>query len=74
MEVYHRQRAFRRRFGRYAATVEALGMSGGRPEALAAPLRITITDSGYTATAKLRLPNGTQKTLCTRQDSKIWAP
>lgn len=73
MEVYHRQRAFRKRFGRYAATVKALGMSGGPPKTLAAPLRITITDAGYTATAELRLPDGTQKTLCTRQDSKIWA-
>jgi len=74
MEIYHRQKAFRRRFGRYAATVKALGMSSETPKALAAPLRITITKSGYTATAKLHLPDGTLKTLCTRQDSKIWAP
>jgi hypothetical protein len=73
MTVYHRQREFHTRFGRYAKSAADLGMDAGvggedRPE----PVGIEATGDGYTAGARVNLSGGAARTLHVRQDSKLW--
>ncbi|MCH8921800.1 MAG: hypothetical protein IIA67_01490, partial [Planctomycetes bacterium] len=72
MGVYHRQRAFRGKFGRYVKSLKALGIEEAVPAGLAGPLRITTAKDGFTATAKVKLPDGSTRTLHVRQDSWLW--
>jgi hypothetical protein len=71
MGVYHRQRAYRKKFGRYAKSLEALGIDQAVPAGLVGPPRILLTKDGFTATAKAKLPNGSTRTLSVRQDSRL---
>ena len=71
MEVYHRQREYQKRFGKYAATTEELGMAkeaatGSEPDS------IDPKSDGYIATAHLKLANGSTHTLHVSQDSRLW--
>jgi len=72
MGVYHRQRAFRQKYGRWANTIAALGMADMKHASVVAPISIELNGEDYTATAKVRLPDGTLLTLHTRADSKLW--
>lgn len=73
MGVYHRQRDFRRQFRRWATTLEELGIEAPTDESIVGPVTIELADRGYTASVKVRMPDGSEKTLHTRADSKIWS-
>ena len=72
MGVYHRQRAYRQKFGQWAKSLDALGMEGDTPESVVGPVRIEVHNGGYTASATIRMPDGGTRKIHTRQDSKIW--
>ncbi len=72
MSVYHRQRAYRGKFGRWAKNVEELGMEGMAHESVTGPIAIEPDGRGYIATVKVRMPDGSTRTLHTRADSKLW--
>jgi len=58
MEVYHRQREFMKRAGKYAGTVEELGMT---------EVAMVRTEGGFTATVRAE-----GRVLHVREDSKLW--
>ena len=73
MEVYHRQHVFFGLHKRYAATLSELGVNAALASpALAKPLAMTPTKSGFVATAVVKLPTGATATLHTQEDSRLW--
>jgi len=72
MSVYHRQRAFYQKYSRWADNVAALGMADMKHESVIEPITINLDGKQYTATAKVRMPDGSVRTLRTQSDSKLW--
>jgi hypothetical protein len=70
MEVYHRQREFKKRYDHYASSPQELGMT--KQGADTTPIGIVLVGDGYTATTRMVLSDGTVKTLTVRDDSKLW--
>jgi hypothetical protein len=71
MEVYHRQREFQKRFVRSARSTAELNMVH-QPAADSPSIDIVQSSTGYTATAKLVLADGSTHVLHVRDDSKLW--
>jgi hypothetical protein len=75
-EVYYAQRDFRKTRGRWASTLDELGLpplpAGPAGPGLQAP-GLTVTASLFEATIELRLPSGGIERWHIRQDSLIWA-
>ena len=71
MSCYHAQRSYKRKHRRYAADLESLGVKTPSDPNLDGP-KLEVTSSGFVATVQVRLPDGSSKTLCTRQDSRLW--
>jgi hypothetical protein len=72
MTVYHRQRAFFQKYGRWADNVSALGMADMQHESVSEPITINLDGKEYTATAQVRMPDGSIRALRTQSDSKLW--
>lgn len=73
MAVYHAQKAFHATHGRWAATLDALGMQADDLQNGAA--RITGMDAepgGFTVAATIHLPDSSTQMLYTNQTSQIW--
>jgi hypothetical protein len=64
MEVYHRQRVFQKKHGRWARTLAELAMD-------VTCIELRATDEGFTATTIAKLPGGRDVTLEVREDSKL---
>lgn len=71
MEIYHLQRGYRQRFGRYAASLDELGLKTRTAAGMTEPVRMESTRTGYTATAEVRLPGSHVHTLHVREDSLL---
>ena len=71
IEVYHRQREFQKRFGRYAGSLEELGLAK-KDDATSAAIDLVTKNSGYTASTRLILADGSTHILHVRDDSKLW--
>ncbi len=73
MQVYHAQKAFRQQHDRWAASLEALGLS---PEHVrtekARVVGMQMQDGGFTVEAHVQLPGGSTRTLYTNEVSHIW--
>ena len=73
MEVYHAQKAYRQRHGRWALGLDALGLD---PVLLSSgTARVTglhSTRDGFEATATVRLADGSVRTLRTDHESRVW--
>ncbi|MCE9545565.1 MAG: carbohydrate-binding family 9-like protein [Planctomycetia bacterium] len=78
MGVYHRQRAFRQKYGRWADNTTALGLgeaahaSAAKPNDTIGPVTIQVQGDDYLATTTVRPTDGKLRTLHTRADSKLW--
>jgi hypothetical protein len=72
MNVYHRQRAFKEQFGKYADNLESLGLKDATHASLIEPLRLEAREKGYLVTVKIKLADGTIWVLHTQEDSRIW--
>jgi len=74
--VYYAQREFRKKNGRWAATLGELGVAapaaGPDMPGLQAPA-LAVTGSLFEATVDLRLPGGKTERWHIRQDSLIWS-
>jgi hypothetical protein len=71
MSVYHGQRAFHERTGRYAGSAADLG-AAGKALGAAQEVEVVAKGAGYTATAKVKLPGGGALVLHVREDSELW--
>ncbi|MBN1422664.1 MAG: carbohydrate-binding family 9-like protein [Planctomycetes bacterium] len=74
--LYHAQREFREKNGRWAATVEELertpAPSGSSPpRRMPAGVVLAATPEGYTATLRVSVPGGESRAVTIAQDSKI---
>jgi hypothetical protein len=76
MTVYHRQREFKKRNGRYAGSVTELsldaagGAAGPRPGP--GPLELVQKGDGYTATTRVSPDDRPPRVLHVRDDSRLW--
>lgn len=69
--VYYAERAFVKRFGRWAGTVDELGLT--LPPGFAHAPLIDSSSLGYIATFGIRLHDGRIQYWHIRQDSRIWS-
>jgi hypothetical protein len=72
MGVYHRQRAFHAKHGRWAKSLDDLGMADMQHASLVGPVTLEVDGKDYTATAKVRMQDGNIRALHTQADSKLW--
>lgn len=66
MTVYHAQKSFIKRAQRWARSLEDLMLETPGVE-------LRPTDDGFVASTRVTMPDGTTRTLHTRQDSRIWS-
>ncbi|HEX5271152.1 MAG TPA: sugar-binding protein, partial [Gemmataceae bacterium] len=70
--VYHAQRAFETEHGRYARTLEELGLTRLDADGLAGPVGMEGDGSGFRAAAEVRYPDGSTRRWHIREDSLVW--
>lgn len=71
LEVYHRQKSFREKKGRWAEKLEELGLTQSALKELAGPLELRITPDGFRASIVAPRDDGRTQVLSIRQDSKL---
>ena len=71
MEVYHRQKAFQKANGKYAASLDELKMDTRQVAPMTGPLAFTPSANGFTATANFRIEDAA-RTMHVAQDSHLW--
>ena len=69
MNIYHAQRVWRERTGRYAATLTELGLSA--PQSLDTP-QIWGRNDDFEVSVSYQTPTGTVRRLHVRSDSRLW--
>lgn len=72
MAIYHAQREFQKRTGKWTATLSELGLKEDALTDLAATPAIKLTKDGFVATAIVKARQGTRETWHVRQDSRLW--
>jgi hypothetical protein len=70
--VYYAQKAFQKEHGRYARTLDELGLTGLDAGGLAGPVRLEGDDNGFQAAADVRYPDGGTRPWRIREDSRVW--
>ena len=70
--IYHAEKAYARKNGRWAPNLETLGLTKLSPTGLAEPPALSLTKTGFLATATALLPHGRRSTWFIREDSKLW--
>ncbi len=70
-KVLYRQEQYQLENGRYATTLEQLGLDDTTDRSLAVPIRIEVRDGSYQVTAQVRNDRGEIRTLQLRGDGKI---
>jgi predicted esterase len=72
MEVYHRQKSYHAKEGRWAGSLTELGMQMPALDVFPKPLELRTTDDGFHATLVHSLADGKTETWHVRQDSRLW--
>jgi hypothetical protein len=72
-KVYYAQRNYQKEHGRWARTLEELGLPALTHESLAAPPKMEVSESGFEATVPLKPLDGRARRWHIRQDSRVWA-
>lgn len=71
MGIYHLQKDFHGKNRRWAKTLHELGLDFYHHPSLSEPLKMKLTRKGYRATLKVKMPDGSERTLSSTQDSRI---
>jgi hypothetical protein len=69
--IYHAQRRYHKEHGRYAESLDALGLAGLSDASLTGPPQLTLSADGFHATAEVRLEDGGRQRWRIRQDSLV---
>jgi Carbohydrate family 9 binding domain-like len=69
--IYYAERDYRKQHGRWARTLDELGLERLGHESLAAPPKIEVTENGFEVTVPIKRPQGQRWHI--RQDSRVWA-
>ncbi len=72
MEVYHRQKSFHEKHGRWAKTLAELGILPPGGKGGGEPVEMKLTGDGFRASLKMPIGDTTRR-LFVRQDSLLWA-
>jgi hypothetical protein len=70
--IYHAQLSFEEEHGRYAATLDELGLADVSDGSLANPPRLQAAAGRFQASVDVRLPGGKIQRWCIREDSRVW--
>jgi hypothetical protein len=71
-DVYYAQRAFRKKNGIWAKSLEELKITVPTTDRLA-PMAFTQTDDGWTASVALKTPGAEPRQWNIRQDARVWS-
>ncbi len=72
MTIYHAQREFQTRTGRWASNLSELGLNESIQTGLVHSPTIRLNKDGYVATAIVRVGRGAREIWHVRQDSRLW--
>jgi len=72
-QIYYAQRDYFEKHQHWAKTLDELGQAGHKADVTTKPVLLETTQSGYEATAEIKLPNGDSQRWHIRQDARIWA-
>ena len=72
MSVYHAQVGFRKRHGRWAASIGELPPGTGEKYAFETPPAVSLTAAGYIASVTITLPGRKKETWFVTEDSRLW--
>jgi hypothetical protein len=70
--IYYAQQEYRKEHGRWAETLQDLGLSSTGKEGLTEPAVLETTSSLFQATIVTHLPDGTSRRWHIRHDSRVW--
>jgi hypothetical protein len=70
--IYYGQRRYRKQHGRWARTLEELGLKRLEHESLVGPPKMEVTESGFEVSAVVKLPAGAVQRWHICQNSRIW--
>jgi hypothetical protein len=73
MRIYTAQRSYEKEHGRYASSLQELGLEGLSDASLAGAPRLTATADRFQASVDVRLPSGKQERWSIREDSRVWS-
>jgi hypothetical protein len=72
MGVYHRQKSYHERHGRWAGSLQELAIPTSAARAFPKPLELKVGDDGFQASLEVPIPGGLTRRLFVRQDSQLW--
>lgn len=70
--IYYAEQRYRKEHGRWARTIEELGLKQLGHESLAGPPRIEVTENGFEVTVPVKCPEATAQRWRIREDSRVW--
>lgn len=70
--IYYAQSDYRKARGRWASTLQELGLMALTHDSLLARPTMEVTASGFEVTAPIKLPNGAAQRWHIRQDARVW--
>src|SRR5262249_25536708 len=71
--VYYAQKGYRKQHGRWAKTLDELGLARIGHRSLEGPPTLETTASLFEAAVTVKLPGGKTQRWHIRQDSRVWA-
>ena len=71
-DVYYAQRSFRKQNGRWAGSLQELGVSPQRDDRLG-PVALNLTETGWTARVALQIPGAVAEQWNIRDDARVWS-
>jgi predicted peptidase len=72
MEIYHHQKSFRERHGRWAERLDDLAIDPKTLKRFPSPPEMHLTDDGFLATLRRTAEDGVREEWHVRQDSRLW--
>jgi hypothetical protein len=70
--IYYAEHRYRKEHGRWARTIDELGLTQLGHESLAGPPKIEVTENGFEVTVPIRRPEGMAQRWHIREDSRVW--
>jgi len=71
MEVYHRQKSFYEEHGRWATSLQELGLKPAVSKEFPKPLELKATGTGFQATLEMPIAGRASRRLCAHEDSRL---
>lgn len=71
--IYYSQHEYRKQHGKYASSLDALGLNRLTHDSLAGPAKLEATSNWFEASVPVKMPDGKTRTWRIRADSRVWS-